>query len=278
MVPNENDETQSNDDLAENIGKLSDEIDVSKGIFEKTVKNIKKNLAIIGIALIILTITLVVFVFFIPFFSYTTGYALRSNYEMENMNGNKITTWVSWHVGKDDQLHIHVQDSPEVTKERMHVIADVILSNKTISVGNKTYYAGWLGAIQDTHHQNVVNAIPFHFHVMNTSSASSNVVIKLANLENHDGYTGYTKIIASNTHHQILQSIITIYRIDELTDSELALVMRHELGHAFGLTHSDNPDDLMYSIISRSLPYVSKCDAQAIVNLYNGTGTNTVTC
>ena len=68
MVPNENDETQSNDDLAENIGKLSDEIDVSKGIFEKTVKNIKKNLAIIGIALIILTITLVVFVFFIPFF------------------------------------------------------------------------------------------------------------------------------------------------------------------------------------------------------------------
>lgn len=276
MVPIENDETNSN--LAENVGKLSDEVDVLKNIFEKTVKNIKKNLVIIGITLIILTITLVVFVFFTPLFSYTTGYALRSNYEMENMNGNKITTWVSWHMGKDDQLHIHVQNSPEVTKERMHVIADVILSNKTISVGNKTYYVGWLGALQDTPHQNVVNEIPFHFHVMNTSSASSNIVIKLTNLKNHDGYTGYTKIIASNKHHQILQSIITIYRIDALTDSELALVMRHEIGHALGLTHSDNPDDLMYSIISRNLPYISKCDAQAIVNLYNSTGTNKVTC
>ena len=66
MVPNENDEIDSN--LAENIGKLYDEVDVSKGIFEKAIKNIKKNLATMGIALIILTITLVVFVFFIPFF------------------------------------------------------------------------------------------------------------------------------------------------------------------------------------------------------------------
>ena len=194
------------------------------------------------------------------------------------MNGNKITTWVSWHVAEDDLFHIHVQDSPEVTKERMQVIADVILSKKTIVVGNETYYEGWAGALHDIPHQNLKNIIPFHFHVMTTSPESGNIVIKLTNLENHDGYTGYTKITASNLHHQILKSVITIYHVDKLTDSQLGLILRHELGHAFGLKHSDNPDDLMYPVISRSLPYVSKCDAQTIVNLYNGTGTNEILC
>ncbi|MDE1845154.1 MAG: matrixin family metalloprotease [Thaumarchaeota archaeon] len=194
------------------------------------------------------------------------------------MNGNKVTTWVYWHVAKNDQFHIHVQDSPEVTKDRMQVIADVILSNKTIVVGNETYYVGWSGALQAISHQNVKNIIPFHFHVMKTSPESGNIVIKLTNLENPDGYTGYTKIIASNSQHQILKSVITIYHMDKLNYPQLALIVRHELGHAFGLLHSDNPADLMYPNIQRNLPYVSKCDAQAIVNLYNGTGMNKITC
>lgn len=181
-------------------------------------------------------------------------------------------------MAKNDQFHIHVQDSPEVTKDRMQVISDVILSNKTIIVGNETYYAGWSGALQNIPRQNMKNIIPFHFHVMNTSSKSGNVVIILTNMKNSDGYTGYTKIIASNSQHQILKSVITIYRIDKLNDHQLALIMRHELGHAFGLLHSDNPNALMYSNISGSVGYISKCDAQAIANLYNGTGMNTIPC
>ena len=94
----------------------------------------------------------------------------------------------------------------------------------------------------------------------------------------YDGYTGYAKIIASNSRPQILKSVITIYRVDALTDSQLALMIRHELGHALGLTDYDNPDDLMYPFILGNLPYISKCDALAIVNLYNGIGTNKVIC
>ncbi len=277
-MPNENDESKDIADLSKKTGKPHDEINSSKGIFQKTVKGTKKNLIIIVAALIVLTIALVVVVLSPYLFSNTMGYPLRSNYTMANIKGDKITTWVSWHVEKDDQFHIHVQDSPEVTKERMQVITDVILSNKTVIIGNETYYEGWSGALQDIPHQNMKDMMPFHFHVMSTSPESGNIVIKLTNLENPDGYTGYTKIIASNSHHQILKSVITIDHVDKLTDPQLALIVRHELGHAFGLIHSNNPNDLMYPLIPRSLPYVSKCDAQSIVNLYNGTGANEITC
>jgi len=53
--------------------------------------------------------------------------------------------------------------------------------------------------------------------------------------------------------------------------------MRHELGHAFGLAHSNDPDDLMYTTLGR-LPFISTCDANAITMLYNGLKEGTVLC
>lgn len=94
-MPNENDGTESINSLAKKIEELPGEINRSKGIFQKTVKYIKKNLIIIVVVLIILTIALVVLVLSSYLFLYTTGYALKTNYAMTNMNGSNITTWVS---------------------------------------------------------------------------------------------------------------------------------------------------------------------------------------
>ncbi len=119
---------------------------------------------------------------------------------------------------------------------------------------------------------------PFHFHITKTSLGSGNVVIKLTNLDHPDGYTGYTRIIISNSNHKILQSVITIYHVNKLTDPQLALMVRHEFGHALGLLHSYNSNDLMYPIITANMAYISKCDAQAIANLYNNTRLNNTAC
>jgi predicted Zn-dependent protease len=61
-----------------------------------------------------------------------------------------------------------------------------------------------------------------------------------------------------------------------LTDEELSTIVRHEFGHALGLGHSTAPEDLMAPNIDMTVPYISECNIDAIVNLYNGVQGSTV--
>ena len=60
--------------------------------------------------------------------------------------------------------------------------------------------------------------------------------------------------------------------------SALETVTRHELGHALGLAHSTDPEDLMYPIIETNFPYASECDVDAMISLYDGGNTSEVVC
>lgn len=204
---------------------------------------------------------------------------LKSNYEIEDLKGEKVNTWVSWKITSGDLFHIHVLASPLVTDERMKVIRDVIFSNQTVTKGNSIYYKGWEGALQEASRKDTKFPIPLDFHTVITDTGTGNIIIKLTNLENPDGYTAYTKSITDAGNHQILKSEITIYEADKLTDGELAIMLRHELGHGFGLAHSDEPSDLMYATIDpRQSQYISECDVEALVGLYNGNEKNQVVC
>lgn len=120
--------------------------------------------------------------------------------------------------------------------------------------------------------------IPIYLHTQVTEFGEGNVIIKLTNLKNDDGYAGFTKSIVDENNHQILKSEITIYEADQLSDEDFAAVVRHELGHAFGLAHSTDPDDLMYPVILTTHPYISQCDIDAIEGLYNGDERSEVIC
>ncbi|MBI4130956.1 MAG: matrixin family metalloprotease [Nitrosarchaeum sp.] len=97
-------------------------------------------------------------------------------------------------------------------------------------------------------------------------------MIILTNLSNSDGYSAYTNSIVDEVNHQILKSTITIYNIDKISLEDLKTLVRHELGHGFGLAHSTATEDLMAPVITTDYPYISECDLDAIHHLYNGGG------
>ncbi|MCV0373683.1 MAG: matrixin family metalloprotease [Nitrosarchaeum sp.] len=212
---------------------------------------------------------------------------MTSGYFIENLKGDRIDTWVSWKIVDGDYFHIHVIESPEVTQERLDVINNVIYSTETVEIPNSllhtfpqgessTYYKGWAGALGTI--SGTKFPVPIHYHSAITDSGTGQITIRLTNLKNADGYSGYTRSQVDESNNQILKSQITIFNVDNLSLKELEAITRHELGHAFGLAHSDNPDDLMYPTIKTNFPYINPCNVQAIAELYDGNEKGTVIC
>ncbi len=79
-------------------------------------------------------------------------------------------------------------------------------------------------------------------------------------------------------NNKIAKAVITIYDINSLSNKDLSSIIRHEFGHAIGLGHSISSDDLMHDIIGNQYAYISKCDIDAIDELYNGNESHEVIC
>lgn len=210
---------------------------------------------------------------------------LKSQFLIENLKGDSVDTWINWKVPKEESFHIHIEESSYLTQERLKIIEEVINSKEIVELPDSTnpssklaYYKGWAGAIESANKINTKHPIPIHFHTTTTTDGVGNIIIKLSNLSDPDGYSGYTKLFVDEQYHQILKATITIYGIDSLSSSDLEVITRHELGHAFGLAHSTATEDLMAPTITTNYPYISPCDIDALVGLYDGKSKSKVTC
>lgn len=217
-----------------------------------------------------------------------TPTSIKDSFLIQNLRGDTVDTWVNWKISKDELFHIHVLDSPEVTTHRMQIISDVIYSKESIKIDDSllhkgpqgstsTYYKGWLGALQSVSGETKF-AIPIHLHSAVTDKGEGSIIIRLSELQNADGYSAYTKSFVDEENHQILKSVITVYNVDKMNDDQFATIIRHEIGHGFGLAHSTAPEDLMAPEITTPYPYISGCDIDALVDLYNGKQNSQVVC
>lgn len=205
---------------------------------------------------------------------------IKTRYLIENLQGQTDNTHKYWNISKGIPLTVSIINPDEVSQEKINAIKDAILSTdklyidnsvlgKSPSDGKSEYFKGWKGAlstIPDTKFY-----IPTDFNIVESDDGPGQIVIVLSNLEDPDGYSGYTRSVVDDS--QILKSFITIYDANKLTDNQLATIVRHEFGHALGLPHTIDPQDLMHATIQTDYPYISECDINAVQSLYDNTTT-----
>lgn len=209
-------------------------------------------------------------------------------YLVENLKGSNIDTWVTWNVYPRHALHVTIVNSNLVDGSKIQAIEDAILSNETVTMantpsaqnssGSSVYYKGWTGALYTLSQQNASMAIPTGFEITRSDKAVGDIVIILSTDLSGDGSLGFTKSIADTDHHQLLKSFITIFNAKGLSSKEIGDVTRHEFGHALGLGHSSDPEDLMNEKFHADRAYISQCDLAALASLYSGDGPRTVAC
>lgn len=213
--------------------------------------------------------------------------SITSGYVVYNLRGDTIDTWLSWRLVEGNELNVNIINK-EQFPDKIPIIEEVILSKEAIDMDDSllhkgpvgstsTYYVGWLGALE-TNYQDTKFYIPKNFQIVDSATGAGDITIYLTKDKSGDGYSGFTKSIADESQNQILKSTITIYEVDKLSKAQFETILRHEFGHALGLAHSTAPEDLMHPTIETNYPYISECDVDAIISLYDGHKTSEVVC
>jgi len=211
----------------------------------------------------------------------TSSQGMKTGYFIENLKGDVMQTWKAWNLVDGEELIININNADQFPSSKIDLIKETILSEEIYEFDNSLthkgpkgtssiYYASWKEAIKTIEpHQNNPNLVlPYNFRIIESQKSEGDIIINLSNLMNADGYTGFTKSRVEG--NEILKSTIKIFNVKNLSDEELKTIIRHELGHALGLSHSTDPDDLMYPTINMDYPMISSCDVDALHSLYDG--------
>ena len=80
----------------------------------------------------------------------------KSNYVIQNLQGDTVDTWVSWNIQDGRVLHVHIVNTANLPQDKIDIIKNAILSNQTVSIDDSlndkgpagtssVYYLGWQG-------------------------------------------------------------------------------------------------------------------------------------
>lgn len=194
----------------------------------------------------------------------------------QDLKGNSIFLNKYWKISKGETLSINIINSASISEKSIDTIKNSIMSTKTLEIDDSflnnnqkntvsTYYVGWKGALQNIGDSKI--PIPKNFKITNSPNVYGDIIVILSNIKDRSGNSGYTKTVLEGD--EIIKAFITIYEVNSLSKNELGTIMRHEFGHALGLGHATDSQDLMAPTIDMTYPFISECNISAMSDLYN---------
>ena len=170
----------------------------------------------------------------------------------------------AWKQVKDNTIPILIVRDANVSEKQVDLVEDTINSKETTN-SEKKLFQGWNEGIKEVSKSFGVT-VP-NLQVQYKLDISESITIYLMEKTNSEGYDGYTNLFYDQ-NGKIQKALVKIYNVDELDDIQLKSIIRHELGHALGLGHTDAKNDLMQSIINMNHNTISLLDLQALARIY----------
>lgn len=186
-------------------------------------------------------------------------------------NDNKIEVLVPWSEKNDDLLKVSIINKAGLSEDKIMIVKKVIESDKYYEENGQIFFEGWAGALKSIDSSTVKK---FDITV-SEKMKGGDIVIELLN-EKHPIYGGWTTPRYAGNHMVI--STIQIYDSQNISSAELENLVRHELGHALGLGHSNVQQDIMYESMETTQKFISGCTIIGLQSLWEGHSFEDVNC
>lgn len=163
-----------------------------------------------------------------------------------------------WNI-QEDMISVLIMRDAIVPAYNLDIVENSIISEEKSS---DIFFESWNNGIKKINSSYKVNIPTLQINNIH----NQNYIIIYLKEESHPKYNGFTQLTYED--NKISSAFITIYNADELPAIQIVTIVRHELGHALGISHLSGQPSIMNSIIRQESSLISMFDLKFLLMAY----------